>query len=98
MRELFLRQVSVEDEPGGVHCFDYSILIDEMDVGPFFCESYGLQVKEQGSERICAVPHITTSISRIDELCELVLSGGVTPSTLQDVVHDWLYGAVMAAI
>ena len=90
MRELFLKSISMEDEQGRTRCFDYSILIDEMDVGPFFCESYGLQVKEQGSGEVGAVPHITTSISRIDELCELVLAGGVTPVTLADVVRDWL--------
>ena len=90
MRELFLKSISMEDEQGRTRRFDYSILIDEMDVGPFSCESYGLQVKEQGSGETGAVPHITTSISRIDELCELVLAGGVTPSTLADVVNDWL--------
>lgn len=90
MRELFLKRISIEDEQGRTRRFDYSILIDEMDVGPFSCESYGLQVKEQGSGEICSVPHITTSISRIDELCELVLEGRVTPLTLADVVSDWL--------
>ena len=90
MKELFLKQLSVEDEQGRVRIYDYTILIDEMDAGPFFCESYGLQVREKGSGEICAVPHITTSISRIDELCELVLAGGVTPLTLADVVSDWL--------
>lgn len=90
MRELFLKSISMEDEQGRTHRFDYSILIDEMDVGPFSCESYGLQVKERESGETCIVPHITTSISRIDELCELVLAGGVTPLTLEDVVSDWL--------
>ena len=90
MRERFLKSISMEDEQGRTRRFDYSILIDEMDVGPFSCESYGLQVKEQGGGETGAVPHITTSISRIDELCELVLAGGVTPSTLADVVNDWL--------
>lgn len=90
MRELFLKRISIEDEQGRTRRFDYSILIDEMDVGPFSCESYGLQVKEKGSGEICSVPHITTSISRIDELCELVLAGRVTPLTLEDVVSDWL--------
>lgn len=90
MRELFLKRISMEDEQGRTRCFEYSILIDEMDVGRFSCESYGLQVREQESGETGVVPHITTSISRIDELCELVLSGGVTPLTLADVVNDWL--------
>ena len=90
MRELFLKQLTLTDEKGRAREYEYSILIDEMDVGPFSCESYGLSVREQGSGAVCAVPHITTSISRIDELCELVLAGGVTPVTLRDVVNDWL--------
>lgn len=90
MRELFLKSISMEDEQGRTRCFDYSILIDEMDVGLFSCESYGLQVREKESGETGIVPHITTSISRIDELCELVLAGGVTPLTLADVVNDWL--------
>lgn len=90
MRELFLKRMSLTDEQGRERVYDYTILIDEMDVGPFFCESYGLEVTEQGSGETCAVPHITTSISRIDALCERVLAGGVTPLTLADVVSDWL--------
>lgn len=90
MRELFLKTIAMEDQQGRVRRYDYSIIIDEMDVGPFACESYGLRVAERGSGEICAVPHITTSISRIDELCERVLAGGVTPLTLEDVVSDWL--------
>ncbi len=90
MRELFLERRSIEDEQGRRRVYDYDIIIDEMDVGPFACESYGLQIREQESGAVCMIPHITTSISRIDELCELVLAGGVTPLTLEDVVNDWL--------
>ncbi len=90
MRELFLKKLTLTDVDGRERDYDYYIVIDEMDVGPFSCESYGLQVREQGSGAVCTVPHITTSISRIDDLCELVLAGGVTPVTLPDVVSDWL--------
>lgn len=90
MRELFLKQITMEDEQGEPRTYDYSILIDEMDVGAFACESYGLQVREAGGGTCCIVPHITTSIARMDELCERVLSGGVTPLTLAAVVEDWL--------
>ena len=90
MRELFLKSVTMKDAQGRERTYDYSIIIDEMDVGPFACESYGLQIREQERGEVCVVPHITTSISRIDALCELVLAGGVTPLTLEDVVSDWL--------
>ena len=90
MRELFLKTVSMEDALGKKRSYDYSILVDEMDVGPYSCESYGLRIAEQGSGEECRVPHITCSISRIDELSRLVVDGGVTPVTLADVVADWL--------
>ena len=78
------------DENGGMHRCRYSILIDEMDVGAFSCESYGLRVEDRARGEGASVPHITCSISRIDELCELVLGGGVSPTELSEVVQDWL--------
>lgn len=90
MRKLYVDTSVLRDERGGERCYDYHIVIDEMDVGPFACESYGLQVMERGSGETCTVPNITCSISRIDELCALAMKGGVTPLTLHDVVDDWL--------
>ena len=90
MRKLLLQTIAMKDQQGKERTYEYSILVDEMDVGTFSCESYGLQVTELGSGEKCEVPHITTSISRIDELSQLVMAGGVTPVTLADVVSDWL--------
>lgn len=80
----------MEDEQGRARSYEYSILVDELDTGAFSCESYGLKIEEKGSGHSCAVPHITTSIARIDRLSGLVMAGGVTPVTLRDVVMDWL--------
>lgn len=41
MRELVVCTKQVEGEEGDAVRYRYSILIDEMDVGPFSCESYG---------------------------------------------------------
>lgn len=90
MRELLFQTKDLEDEQGSVRRYEYSILVDAMDVGPFSCESYGLKIEERGSGSVCEIPHITCSIPRIDELCRLVTAGGVTPVTLRDVVEDWL--------
>lgn len=90
MRELFLQTLGLEDTAGVIRRYDYSILIDEMDVGPFSCESYGVKIAEQGGGQAAVVPHVTCSISRIDELSELLLKNQVTPTTLKDVVMDWL--------
>lgn len=90
MRKLYVDTSAFRDEWGREYCYDYHIVIDEMDVGAFSCESYGLQVKERGSGETCTIPNITCSISRIDELCALAVKGGVTPVTLRDVIDDWL--------
>ena len=89
MRELFLQTLTLSDESGREHRYDYSILIGEMDVGPFSCESYGIRVAEQGGTEASA-PHVTCSAARIDELSELLLKNGVTPTTFYDVLADWL--------
>lgn len=89
MRELFLETVELTDQAGAVRRFDYSILIGEMDVGPYSCESYGVKVAEQGGGQAC-VENITCSASRIDELSGLLVRSGVTPAGLNDVVSDWL--------
>lgn len=89
MRELYLQTLALPDETGMIRHYDYTILIDEMDVGPFSCESYGIRVSEQGGAQ-ASVPHVTCSAARIDELCELVVRNGVTPTTLHDVLADWL--------
>lgn len=51
-------------------------------------ESYGVLV-EYGEE-FCAVPGITPSLRKIQNLLDLLMHGIVTPSTAQDVVDDWL--------
>ena len=89
MRDLFLESQELADEGGTVRSYDYFVTIDEMDVGPYACESYGIRIAERGGDE-AAVHSVTCSISRIDELCELILRHGVTPTTLKDVVSDWL--------
>ena len=89
MRELFLQTLTLPDESGQRRSYDYSILIGEMDVGPFSCESYGIRVAERGGAEASA-PNVTCSAARIDELSELLLKNGVTPTTFYDVLNDWL--------
>lgn len=90
MRDLFLKSLTLMDEAEKARTYDYFITIDEMDVGPFFCESYGIRIEGRDGGPSAAVHNVTCSIARIDELCELILGSGVTPATLCDVVSDWL--------
>ena len=90
MRELAVAQKQVQDEEGNTRVYDYAILVGEMEVSPqFACESYGVRIRGQDGE-VSEVPNITISISRIDELMDLLVRNVVTPCTLRDVVDDWL--------
>ena len=82
MKELLL------ESPEGSG-YRYAILVDEMAVGGLCCESYGIKVTGPDGDSQ-AVPNITVSAGRIDELAELVCRNQVSPVTLRDVVEDWL--------
>ena len=90
IRELFVCTEQGEDQTGGPVRYRYSILIDEMDVGPFSCESYGVRIAQVPEGPSAVVAHVTTSIPRIDELMDLLTRNIVTPAGLRDVVEDWL--------
>ena len=89
MRELLVSSGMLEADCTRQRC-NYYIVVDEMQIdGAPACESYGN--KDVGWDgEVAVIPHITISISRIDELAELLLRNGVTPTTLRDVVEDWL--------
>lgn len=89
-QELYLGSRTAEDERGEQRRFDYFLLVGEVTTGQFFCESYGIKVKREGTDSQCAIPNITTSAARIDSLAELLLVHCVTPVNLPDVVADWL--------
>ena len=77
------------DEAGRRRRFHYDLLIDPLPVGQLLCENYGVRVwEEEGEEK--QVRGITTSAVRIDELLSLLVEGGVGPTTLPEVVQDWL--------
>ena len=80
MRELLVDTKTQTGADGTEYSFDYFVLVDEMRVGAFDCESYGVKVAQRGG----------TSVARIDELLERLTRNFVTPSTLRDVVEDWL--------
>ena len=90
MRDLFLKSLSLLDEAGVEHSYDYYITIDEMEVGSYACESYGIRIVRQDGAESEEVHNVTCCIARIDELCELILNSGVTPSTLRVIISDWL--------
>lgn len=93
MRELcvdWAEQMGKQSEIGVAPPYHYSILVDEMDVGGFACESYGVCVTMADGSARTAIPNITISVSRIDELMELLMRNKVGPISLKDAVDDWL--------
>ena len=91
MRELFVGTRTASGEDGTTHRFEYYVTIGQMEVDHrFACESYGVKVVQTGGGEEEAVPNITTSITRIDALMELLTRNFVTPATLKDVIMDWL--------
>lgn len=89
MREWIVDTRELQGETS-TYRYTYSILVDEMDVGRFCCESYGVKIRDERSGQTAVVAHVTTSIPRIDELMELLIRNGVTPTGLRDVIDDWL--------
>ena len=88
-REILVDTRLLTDAQGRVREYSYFVLVGEMDVGNFSCEAYGVMIRETGGES-AALPGLTVSAARIDELAGLLVRGGVTPVTLRDVVDDWL--------
>ena len=90
MRELKLDVYSLYPDIKAAGPYDYAILVDELNVGAFACESYGAQVVNRSTGDRAEVPHITIIATRIAQLMELLVRNLVGPVHLEDVVEDWL--------
>lgn len=67
----------------------YGLLVEDIEVDGFQCESYGVVLTgPDGTTGRCR--HITVSAAKISEFLDLLIRNGVTPTTLPDVVEDWL--------
>lgn len=89
MMELKIASRTCRDQEGQPRVFHYALTVDTVESGTFCCENYGVRVwEDQGEET--AIPGITTSATRIDELMTLLVDNRVGPAGLRDVVEDWL--------
>ena len=77
------------DQRDITRCFHYFLTIDQEETPHIFCENYGVRILEEGGSET-AIPAITTSAKRIDELMTLLVDNQVGPAGLADVVADWL--------
>lgn len=87
--ELTIASRTITDEKGVLRQFRYALLIDPISSGCFFCENYGVLISEANGDQ-ASIPGITSSAARIDELMTLLIEHSVSPTTLADVVADWL--------
>lgn len=92
MRKMIVCKKRTESDAGERLTLIYSVTIDELTNASFDAnvESYGagIAIEERGEE--VYIRHITLHNSEISELTSLLASNFVTPTTLLDVVEDWL--------
>lgn len=77
------------DQAGACRRFHYFLTIEQEETPRFSCENYGVRITEELGDT-SAIPAITTSAARIDELLTLLVDNQVGPAGLHDVVADWL--------
>lgn len=90
MQQFLVKTATDMAEDESAYTYSYSILVDGVDTGSFFCESYGIQIREENNGEAAVVPHVTTDIERIYGLVSLLARNAVSPCSLSDVVADWL--------
>ena len=88
MVEMKIASRSCADDLGRQRTFHYYLTVDQIPVGQFCCEDYGVRIDEEDGDS-ASVPSITTSPARIDELMTLLVDNLVVPVSLEDVIDDW---------
>ena len=87
--ELYITSRQVTTDDGHSRCFHYFLIVEQVDSGSFHCENYGVRITEDGVSST-ALPGLTTSAVRIDQLMTTLVDNTVGPVGLEDVVRDWL--------
>lgn len=77
------------DALGNPRRFHYYLTVDQVETDRLCWEDYGVRIAEEAGDS-AAIPSITTSAQRIDELITLLAEHQVGPAGLADVVADWL--------
>ena len=87
--DLHIATRSFRDDRGKLRTFHYYLMIETIEAGRFCCENYGVRITEE-RENSSAVPALTTSAERIDQLMTTLVDNGVSPTGLRDVIEDWI--------
>ena len=70
--------------------WNYALLVEDIEVDGFHCESYGILACDPDSGEEAAVRHITVNGTEALALLNTVARLAVSPATLRDVVEDYL--------
>ena len=87
--EIKIATRACRDPEGADRTFTYYLTVDQEESPRFACENYGVRIAEEAGPGV-AIPAITTSAARIDELLTVLVDNRVGPAGLADVVADWL--------
>ena len=87
--EIKIATRQCRDDLGQQRRFHYFLTVELVESGAFCCENYGVRIAEEAGTT-AAIPAITTSAARIDELMGRLVEHRVSPDNLRGVVEDWL--------
>lgn len=68
----------------------YGLLVEDIEVDGFRCESYGVVITDRATGREHRRRHVTVSAMDAALLMDLLERNQVSPVTLDDVLEDWL--------
>lgn len=89
MRTIQWNQEKTAQSPG-VKQWNYALLVEDIEVDGFHCESYGILVRDPDTGEEATVRHITVNGSEALALLNTVARSAVSPVTLKDMVEDYL--------
>ena len=89
MQEIKVSTRECADQQGRLRRFEYFLLVEEVCVGGFTMENYGVKIKEAGGGS-AEIRALTPSQSRIEVFLKLLSDNLVTPVSLGEVTEDWL--------
>ncbi len=89
MKKIPVYEETWQDEQGKERAYEYYLLVEEVRADKFFCEEFGVAVREKSGEE-SEIRGITCQKQRVEDLLSLLCEHRVSPITLGDVLADWL--------
>lgn len=70
--------------------WQYGLLVEDIAVDGFCCESYGVMITDRATGQVHRRRHVTVNAQDAAALLGLLARGQVSPAALDDVLEDWL--------